>query len=309
MKFTITLLAFLMAAVSFSQDEDIIDFDSLATVQWDYYQDSIEETFNYQYGEIELPNSIGKISIPEGYKYLDQQQSEYILTELWGNPPSTSYGMFFKENAKVMDPNSYAFNIEYDEIGYVEDDDADDIDYDELLTEMQSEMDQGNEYRVQQGYEKIELVGWASNPFYDKNLKVLHWAKEIKFENEESNTLNYNIRILGRKGVIIINAIATMDQLNKVKSDIPNAIDMVSFNEGFQYADFDPKFDDVAQWTLGGLVAGKILTKVGFFALIVKFWKIIVVAAGAALVGLRKWFKLKKKNDLNSNQSNLNEET
>ena len=38
-------------------------------------------------------------------------------------------------------------------------------------------------------------------------------------------------------------------------------------------ADFDSKIDNVAAWTIGGLVAGKVLAKAGFFAIILKFIK------------------------------------
>jgi len=45
------------------------------------------------------------------------------------------------------------------------------------------------------------------------------------------------------------------------------------------------------------LVAGKILAKVGFFALIVKFWKLIALAIAGAGGGIWKYFKRRKKDD------------
>ena len=47
--------------------------------------------------------------------------------------------------------------------------------------------------------------------------------------------------------------------------------------------------DDVAAYGIGGLIAGKILAKAGFFAVILKFWKIIAVGA----IGLFSVFKKK----------------
>jgi uncharacterized membrane-anchored protein len=64
---------------------------------------------------------------------------------------------------------------------------------------MKEDMESENEERKKEGYPAIQIVGWASKPFYDKNRKILHWAKELKFEGGSENTLNYNIRILGEK--------------------------------------------------------------------------------------------------------------
>ena len=151
---------------------------------------------------------------------------------------------------------------------------------------MQGEGAKANEERRKMGIAAMDLVGWASRPFYDKERKLLHWAKEYQVENEAENTLNYDIRILGRKGVLTIQAISGMGDYGQVKNSIDPILSMVSFNKGHQYADFDSNTDEVAAWTIGGLVAGKVLAKVGFFALALKYIKFILlglVAAGGAI--------------------------
>ncbi len=252
--------------------------------------DSIEKTFTYKHGTIELENGIGKINIPNEFKYLDAKQSERVLVDLWGNPKSEniSMGMILPENEGVLSQNGYVFNIQYDAIGYVKDDDADDIDYDDLLKQMREDAKTENEERKKQGFEAITIVGWAAKPFYDKEKKTLHWAKEIKFGNEPENTLNYNIRILGRKGVLVLNAIATTKELPLVQKDINKVLGMVKFNEGYKYENFDSSVDEVAAWTIGGLVAGKVLAKVGFFAILAKFGKLIFLGIAAAFGAFRK---------------------
>jgi uncharacterized membrane-anchored protein len=62
---------------------------------------------------------------------------------------------------------------------------------------------------------------------------------------------------------------------------------MVNFNEGHKYSDFDSKTDKVAAWTIGGLVAGKILAKVGLWAVLAKSLKFII--AGIVLGGGAIW--------------------
>lgn len=257
---------------------------------------AIESQFTYQHGAIKIGNGIGVINVPPGFKYLDSIQAEKVLTDVWGNPKGTSksLGFLLPEKQGILSEGSYVFNIEYDAIGYVKDDDADDIDYDELLENMKKEAKEESPEREKQGYSSIEMVGWASKPYYDKDRHILHWAKEIKFGNDSINTLNYNVRVLGRKGVLILNAIATMQELPPVKASIPQVLNSVAFSDGNKYTEFDSSVDNVAAWTIGGLVAGKILAKVGFFALILKFWKLIAIGAVAAFSAIKKFFGFKK---------------
>ena len=57
---------------------------------------------------------------------------------------------------------------------------------------------------------------------------------------------------------------------------------MASFEKGHTYNEFNPDVDEVAAWTIGGLVAGKVLAKAGLLAAILKFWKLIAIGLVAA---------------------------
>jgi uncharacterized membrane-anchored protein len=244
---------------------------------------AIEQSLTYQSGTISLGSGHAKITVPDGFQFLDKEQSKYVLTDLWGNPPDESVlGMLVPTEGGVLGDKSWAFIVSYEEIGFVDDEDAEDFDYDELLEQMKKETSEANPGRIKDGYEAIQLIGWASVPHYDKENKTLHWAREFNFGNSTSNTLNYDIRFLGRKGVITLNAVASIDELGIVKSNIGKITSSIEFDNGFHFSDFDPDVDEVAGWTVGGLVAGKILAKVGFFALLLKFWKLIFVAVASA---------------------------
>jgi uncharacterized membrane-anchored protein len=256
------------------------------------YRDSIEQSFTYSYGKIDLDNGMATINVPQGYKFLDGNQSKKVLEDLWGNPPSNeTLGLLFPEDITPLSDNfSYAVEIEYLEEGYIDDDDAKDLNYDDLLKEMQNDTKLANGERIKQGYVTVELIGWAAEPFYDSQNHKLHWAKEIKFGDDEINTLNYNIRVLGRKGFLNLNAIGDMNVLPKVQNDVNNILASVEFNEGHRYSDFNPDLDKVAAYGIGGLIAGKVLAKAGAFAFLLKFWKIIAIGAVAMLGGFRKRF-------------------
>lgn len=256
--------------------------------------DSLEARFEYQHGEIKFNNGIGTLTVPEGFRYLDAEQSRYVLEDMWGNPEDTTViGMILPQNRGVLADNSWAFIVTYEEMGYVKDDDADDIDYEELLEEMKTDAKTENEARAEAGYDPIEIVGWASKPFYDVDKKVLHWAKEIKFGDSEFNTLNYNVRILGRKGVLVLNAVSSMAELGEVQQNITPVLSSFTYADGTKYEDFNPDLDEVAAWTIGGLVAGKVLAKVGILALLLKYIKVVVIAIGAIGTGIWKWYKRK----------------
>lgn len=250
--------------------------------------DSIAASFTYDRGIVTLDGDMATITVPEGYKFLNAAQSKKVLTDLWGNPPSDPLGMLFPEDiSPVSDNFTYAVEITYSEEGYIDDEDAKDIDYDELLEEMKKDTDLANPERIKLGYGTMDMVGWASVPYYDQEEKKLHWAKELKFEGAEENTLNYNIRVLGRKGYLNLNVIGDMSVLPLVKNDVSNIIASAAFTEGNKYSDFNPDVDKVAAYGIGGLIAGKVLAKAGFFALLLKFWKFIAIGAVALFTALK----------------------
>ncbi len=254
------------------------------------YEDSVENSLKYQRGEVSIKNGLAKLLVPQGYKFLDAMQSKHVLENLWGNPADEStLGLLLPENISPVSENfSYAVEITYSEEGYIKDDDAKDIDYNELLDQMKADAKAENEYRVKEGYSPVELVGWASKPFYDENSKKLHWAKEIRFGEDSINTLNYNIRILGRKGFLNLNAIGKMNVLPAFQQDVNKILASVEFNQGHTYAEFNPDIDQVAAYGIGGLIAGKVLAKAGFFAILLKSWKIILVALAGLFAVLKK---------------------
>ncbi|RDC66382.1 DUF2167 domain-containing protein [Adhaeribacter pallidiroseus] len=252
-------------------------------------REQIEKSFTYQTGTLTLGDNLAKLQVPKGYKFLNAQQSQYVINQLWGNPPdSSTLGMLFPEQDSPLTENSYAVHISYSEEGYIKDDDAQDLDYADLLKEMQQDTRDYNQERVLAGYPAVELVGWASAPFYDVANHKLHWAKELTFGEEEESTLNYNVRVLGRKGYLLLNVIAPMQVLPSVKKNIPSILMAVNFTEGNQYTDFNPDMDEVAKYGIGGLIAGKVLAKAGFFVLLLKFWKVVAAAAMGVFYYLKK---------------------
>ncbi len=263
--------------------------------EWLAWAQKLMDSMDPQRGSIALPGGVATLDVPDSFYYLNPEDAQKVLVEVWGNPPGEkTLGMLFPSGMTPFDNQVWGVEINYEEEGYVEDTDAADINYDELLEQMKEDTLAANDERLAQGYESIELIGWAARPFYDDEAHKLHWAKELAFGPEKTRSLNYNIRVLGRKGVLVLNFIAGMDQLPEVQSNLSQVLAMAEFDEGSRYEDFDPEYDKIAAYGIGGLIAGKVLAKTGLLAALLVFAKkfgVIVLAAGGALAA--KLFKKK----------------
>ena len=245
-------------------------------------------TLTFRDGKITLPGTIATLDLPASFRYLDQADAAKLLTDGWGNPPGAkTLGMIVPADVNPLSAAGWGVVITYDKDGHVKDDDADKINYADLLKDIQESMIENNKSRKEQGYAAMTLVGWAEQPSYDKAQHKLYWAKELHTEGSQENGLNYNIRVLGREGVLVLNAVAGMDQIAQVKTEMKKVTGFTEFTSGNRYADFNAGTDKVAEYGIAALVAGGVAAKLGFFgkifALLLAFKKIILI--GVAAVG------------------------
>jgi uncharacterized membrane-anchored protein len=253
------------------------------------YLDSVNTTIKYQKGKVAIKD-IAELEIPEQYRYIPADKAEMIVHDLWKNPKSNNIlGMIVKSDYSLTSDDTWAFIIRYDEDGYVNDEDADKINYDDLLKEIQKSEDEENVERKKEGYPPIHMLGWATKPYYDKEHKVLHWAKKLQFGDTDPDiALNYDVRILGRKGILSLNAVGDMEQLGDIDKCIPEVIKIAKFTNGNQYKDFNPSMDKVAAYTIGGLIAGKLIAKTGLLVLLLKNIKLILIGLFGGFAAFRK---------------------
>lgn len=244
------------------------------------------ESLNYQQGDISLDTASARLKVPQDFYFLSQDDARRVLVDAWSNPPGAAddvLGMILPANKTPVD-DTWGAIITYDNDGYISDSEAEGSDYASILRNLQTETDNSNEARKSAGYPSIKLVGWASPPFYDKPNHKLHWAKELEFDGDANHTLNYDVRALGRRGVLKMNFVAGMNQLPEIKQSIPVVMAMPEFAAGSKYSDFIPGADKVAAYGIGGLIAGKVAAKTGLLLLGLAFLKKawILLAVGAA---------------------------
>jgi uncharacterized membrane-anchored protein len=260
-------------------------------------REEFEAKLGYQTGTITLPNGLATIRLPASFRFLGQEGARRLLTDAWGNPAAAAedvIGMLIPSATSPLSPEGWGVVITYDEDGYVDDDDAAGMDYTKLLKEMQASAQESNEERKKLGAEPVTLVGWAEPPSYDASSHKLYWAKDLVFGSNEDHTLNYNIRILGRRGVLVLNAVASLDQLPVIRGETRSLLAAVEFNDGHRYTDYLPGTDKAAAYGITGLIAGATAAKAGLFKVlwvgILAFKKAIFAGVVALVYGLKRLF-------------------
>jgi len=251
-------------------------------------------------GTISLGADVGILQLPAGFQYLDGKDAKTMLVDFWGNPPESAdgvLGMIVESPERAISETGVGIVITYTEDGHVDDKDAQAIDYAELLKNMQAATDVESKERIKQGFSAARLVGWAEAPSYDISTHKLFWAKELQFNGEPDNTLNYCTRILGRRGVLELNAVSTVGHLDEVRRQMQLILASVDFTAGNRYADFNAATDKLAAYGIAALVAGGVAAKMGVFkAILVALLaakKLVVVAIIALGAAIAKIFKKK----------------
>lgn len=241
-------------------------------------------TLKPQHGTIDLPGGIATLNLNDDFYYLTPDDTERLLVEGWGNPPGhKTLGMIIPQATSPLSHGGWGVLVSYNDDGHISDEDAAKIDYTELLKQMQDEDEDANKERRKQGYAGLQLLGWAEPPRYDDSTHKMYWARELKADDAKENTLNYSIRVLGRQGVLELNAVASISDLPTIQRELPNVLEFTNFTDGNRYADYQPGTDKLAKYGLAALVAGGLASKAGLFA---KLGLLLLAAKKFIVVGL-----------------------
>ena len=259
-------------------------------------------SLHFKDGEIAVPQAKAHFRLTPAFRYLEQADARRVLEELWGNPPDeTVLGLIVPAAPTLVDDNSWAVVVTYSDDGYVSDEDAAKIDYQEMLEEMQQGTKDENAARKEAGYGTVDLLGWAVAPRYDAASKKMYWAKELKFDEAKDNTLNYDIRVLGRNGYLSLNAVSNMAELGLVQTGMQQLLPMTEFDAGARYADYDSSTDKVAAYGVAALIGGGLAAKAGLFAklglILAKFWKLGLIAFVGLGALIKRLFSGKREQD------------
>jgi uncharacterized membrane-anchored protein len=259
---------------------------------------TIQQGLHPQTGDIALAQADAVLHLGDDYYYLPPDEARRIIVDAWGNPTETAQGVLglVFPKGKTFADDTWGAVITYEASGYVTDEDAQSADYNQLLSDMRSGEETLNARRTQGGYPAQHLVGWAQQPVYDPRVHSVVWAQNIQFTGSSDNSLNYDVRLLGRRGVLSLNMVTTMSKLAETRIAANSFAGSAQFTPGARYADFK-QGDAMSGYGIAGLVAagaGVVAAKkLGLIGLILVFGKKFFILILAAFGGITAWFRRK----------------
>jgi len=235
---------------------------------------------------------VAELAVPEGFVFTGKKGTQDLLKAMGNLVGDMEEG--FLAPSTVFDKESDArwfVVFEFNPIGYVKDDEKDKLDPVSLLKGFQEGNVRANKEREKLGYEKLELVGWAVEPHYEEKTNNLEWGLLLKSEKGHE-TVNYEIRLLGRTGVMQCTLVLGPKEL---KSGLPRFRDLLGgcgYKTGERYAEYRAG-DKIAKYGLIGLIGAGGLAVAAKTGLLKYVWKYIVfIVLGVVALFKKIWNRL-----------------
>jgi uncharacterized membrane-anchored protein len=227
--------------------------------------------------------NVAQIQIPEGFRFVGRDGVKRFM-ELTQNPTNG-------RELGVMVPPEEATGgfwfvvFEFNSIGYVKDDEKNNLDANAILDSIKTGTEHSNKERRERGWATLDILGWHTPPRYDPATNNLTWA--IRGSSEGDEVVNYSVRLLGRKGVMDVDLVLSPTEVAATLPQFDSLLTGFEFTSGNRYAEFR-QGDKIAAYGLTALVAGGAGAALAKSGLLAKFWKVIVVGALAVLAAIKK---------------------
>ena len=236
---------------------------------------------------VDLGDNLAELAIDEKYIFAGAEDTKKIMKYL-GNPLSNNEIGYIAPNEETT---NWFIVFDYLPIGYVKDDEKNNIDSDAILKAIRTGNERGNKLRKEQGFAPLTIKGWHNEPYYDEITNNLTWT--LLAEQHDAELVDHNVRILGRHGYISLVLVTDVPTLEAVKAQLDEIVDSISYKEGKSYAEF-VQGDKVAKYGLTALIAGgaaATATKFGLFKFLAKMWKVIIIAVLGFFAALKNKIK------------------
>jgi uncharacterized membrane-anchored protein len=257
----------------------------LASVAWG--QSEIEWTEGPT--EVTLGDKLATLDVPSGYLFAGTDDTQAIMAAMGNTVSGGELGILVPDSEE----DSWFIVFEYEEVGFVRDDEKDEIDADELFDSISKGTEAANKERAKQGFSGLHLSHWTIEPHYDSSSHNLVWALAAD-DDGGGQVINHNERLLGRRGYVSITLVTDPETYAAASGEIESTLAGFQFQQGSRYADF-VSGDKVAKYGLTALVAGgagAAAAKLGLFAVLGKFlakgWKALVAVFLALGAGIKK---------------------
>lgn len=240
--------------------------------------------------------TVAQIDVPEGFQFTGAEGTRKFQ-ELLENPvDGKELGILMPDMRGKSVADGFWFVIfDFDPIGYVKDGDQKDLTAQTISTILDSirkGTEAANQERQRRGWATLSVVGWERQPFYDASSHNLVWAirgSSIE-DGKPSYSVNYNTRILGRRGVLSANLVVDPAKLQSVVPTYDKLVKAISFKQGESYGEMRAG-DKIAEYGLIGLITGGGVAVALKTGLLTKFLKPILIGIVAVFVAIGKVFK------------------
>src|SRR6185295_5283712 len=135
-----------------------------------------------------------QVKVPDGFVFVGAADTKTIMEA--NHNPLTGRELGFVAPAG----EDWFAVFEFDDVGYVKDDDKDSLDANALLDSIKAGTEAGNKERMRRGWATMTIIGWEQPPHYNEITHNLEWA--VKATSEGFPIVNHNTRMLGRGGVM-----------------------------------------------------------------------------------------------------------
>ncbi len=226
-----------------------------------------------------------QVNVPAGYVFAGASDTRVIMEA--NHNPTTG-----RETGFLAPAGEEWFAVfEFDNVGYVKDDEKDSLDANALLDSIRAGTEAGNKERLKRGWPTMTILGWETPPRYNDMTHNLEWA--IRAQSEGDPVINHNTRLLGRGGVMEVTLVIDPAKLSETLPKFKTMLEGFEFKQGHRYAEFRAG-DRTAAYGLTGLIVGggtAALVKTGAFKWV---WKALVAGAVGILALLKKIFSRNK---------------
>ena len=171
-----------------------------------------------------------QIDLPAGMVLLEQQAAQELMRKT-GNSPEGVVAVIIPQDEHA----TWWVSIEASDDGYVDDDDADELDASSMLAQIKQGTLEQNKTRVAIGVPEYFADDWREPPRYERIQHHLVWG--INGHDKSAKNVNFSTRFLGRNGYLSVDLVDGVETIDQSKTQALAILTAVHFAPGFRYED------------------------------------------------------------------------
>lgn len=228
---------------------------------------------------------MASVNVPAGYLFVEKKDVKKFQDVIHNITSGSECGIV------ISDTGSRFAVFSYIPSGHILDDEKGNLNPNEIMATLKRNTDKSNVERKNRGWGEMTLIGWEVTPHYDQLTNNLEWG--IRGVSEGETVINYNIRLLGREGLMTVVCVDNPENFKQSLYEFRKIVSNFGFKTGEKYAEYR-QGDKLAQYGLSALIVGgaaAVAVKSGIGKWLGKIIGFGVLAAVGYIVSL---FKRKK---------------